>query len=286
MARIPPEERVRVYKAGASSVGLFNSLSMAWEELCLSRYIIWRIFTRDFAAQFRQRLLGYFWAVLGPLVSVVSFVFMYQTGILNPGDVKVPYAIYVFFGNSLWGIMIGAFTNVSAGLLGNAELVLRTSIPKFALAIAGLSNLVYAMLVQLIILVILLVVFRVMPSWGILLYPLMAIPLIILGIGLGLILAVIGTVARDITNMASTLLGLVMYITPVIYVTDFDSHILKAVVQYNPLTYIFQMSREVAFEGNFAHWGGFALAWLFALVVLVLGVHGFYLIKDKAAERL
>ena len=283
---VPPEEKIRVYEAGATSKGVFNSLAMAWEELYSSRYVIWRIFTRDFSAQFRQKMLGYFWAILSPLLGIVSFVFMYRTGILNPGAMDVPYPVYVFFGNCLWGIFINSFSTASAGLLGNADLVLRTGIPKLSLALAGMANLFYSILLQVVVLGIILIAFQVMPSWGVLLYPLMILPLIILGLGIGLILAVIGIVARDITNMASAILGLLMYITPVIYVTNFEQPVLKAFVKYNPLTYLFTMSRNIFFLGRYDDWWGFGLASVFALLVFVLGVHGFYLIKDKAAERL
>ena len=255
-------------------------------EISLSRYVIWRLFTRDFTAQFRQKILGYFWAVIAPLFAIASFVFMNYTGILNPGKVPIPYPVFVFFGTSLWGIFIGTLGAVSQGLLVHADLVIRTDIPKISLAVAGLANMFYSILVNFLVLVLILLFLRVVPSWWALLYPLMIIPLVILGVGMGLLLAVIGAVARDVTGAVMTVLGLAMYITPVAYVTDFEKPILRLMVAWNPLTYLVDVGRNIFFLGKFEGLARYGIATLFCLAVLVLGIHGFYLIKDKVAERL
>ena len=277
---------VRVYKAGGSAGGIFSSLRMAGEEVWQSRYIIWRLFARDFIGQFRQKVLGIFWVFISPLLGIASFVFMNLTGILNPGKVEIPYPVFVFFGMTLWGIMIGTLTTVSGGLLAQTDLVMRTNIPKIALAVTGLAHVIYGILINLIVLLIITTSFRVIPSWGALLYPFMILPLVILGIGIGLILAVIGAVARDITGMVTTAMGLAMYVTPVLYTAEFENPLIQAIVNYNPLTYLVDVTRKVFFLGNFQGLTAYLMASGCCLVILLLGIHSFYLIKDKVAERL
>jgi ABC-type polysaccharide/polyol phosphate export permease len=277
---------IRIYEAGGGPSGLFLSARMAASETYASRYVIWRLFTRDFVGQFRQKILGYLWAIISPLLGIASFVFMNYTGVFNPGQTTVPYPLYVFFGSSLWGVFMGTLGTVSSGLLGNTDLVLRTNIPKVALTLAGFAHVVYSILVSVVVLVIILAFCRVMPSWGALLYLPLLLPLVILGMAIGLLLAVIGVVARDVTGIVMTILGLVMYITPVIYVTDFSNPLLRTIVKYNPLTHLIEFPRSVFFQGTINGIWGYSLASLFSILALVIGVHGFYLIKDKAAERL
>ncbi len=277
---------VRVYEAAARSPGPIGVLALAARELHGSRHVLWHLFVRDFVAGFRQKLLGYLWIVLVPLLGIASFVFMQWTGILNPGTMDIPYPVYVYVGTTIWGLLVSAVTTVAGGLIGNADLVMRTNIPKIGLAVTGLATLFYNLVVNLAVLLALLLVFRVAPSPWILAYPLLVLPIVLLGVGAGLILAVVGAVARDVTAMFVTLLGLAMYVTPVVYTARFANPVLAQVVAWNPLTYLVDAPRSLCLTGTIASPAGFAASIAFSLAVLWLGTHAFYLVKDKVAERL
>jgi lipopolysaccharide transport system permease protein len=280
------EHPIRVYSADAARTSLVASLRKAGSEVWAAREVIWRLFLRDLTAQFRQRLFGYLWTIISPLLGVASFLFLNYTGILNPGELKIPYAIYVFFGTSLWGFMTGVVASVSGSLLAHGDLILRTSVPKIAIAMAGLAGLIYAQLVNLIILLIMLLVYGVIPSIGALALPIMLVPLIGFALAIGLVVAVVGVAARDISSMVTHVLGLAMYITPVIYVRTFDQPIAQAIVTYNPLTYLIDEPRNVFFLGFIQHPLGFAIAALFSASIAIFAIHGFYLIQDIVPERM
>jgi ABC-type polysaccharide/polyol phosphate export permease len=284
--RTSSELPVRVYDADAVHTTVLSSIARAATEISAAREVIWRLFARDFVSQFRQRLLGYAWTLLTPVVGIASFVLLNYAGVLHPGELTVPYPLYVFLGTSVWGLMVGCVMAVSGALLTHGDLVLRTSIPKMALAVSSITGSLYAQVANLVVLGVILVIFGVLPSWGALLLPVMLIPMMILGVGIGLALAVIGAIARDVTNAAATLLGLVMYITPAIYVPMSSNRWLRAAITYNPLTYLVDEPRNLFFHGVIAHPIGFALALLFSVLTLVAGIHAFYLIQDHVAERL
>lgn len=277
---------VKIISASRGGGSIAASLRTAAREIIQSRHVIVRMFIRDFVTQFRQKLLGYFWAVIAPLLGIVSFVFMNEAGFLNPGEIGYPYPLFVYVGTSIWGVMIATLGVVSGGLLGNSDLMLRTNIPPIALAIAGLAGIVYSVLVNTASLLLVLLITGFTPSPWAIFYPFLMIPAILAGTGIGLILAVIGTVARDVSSAVITLLGLAMYITPVIYVTEFEHPILRAVVTYNPIAYLVDFPRALVLQGVPTNWHGFLYSCGFVILLLCVGIHGFYLIKDKAAERL
>jgi len=277
---------VRIYEAAGKILGPIDSVRSAAGELYWSRHVIWHLFVRDFVAGFRQKLLGYLWIVLAPLIGIASFVFMQSTGILNIGNIAIPYPIFVFVGTTVWGLLIGALTTVANGLVVNADLVMRTNIPKIGLALTGMANICYGLLINLVVLALLLLVYGVVPSPWALLYPIAVLPIVLLGIGFGLILAVIGAVARDITAMFATAFNLLMYVTPVVYAAEFSNPVLQAIVRWNPLTHLVDAPRSLLVAGQIKDPVAFAAACVFALLVLWCGLHAFYLIKDKVAERL
>ncbi|MGM5033845.1 ABC transporter permease [Tardiphaga sp. 803_E3_N1_3] len=277
---------VRTYTAMGPSLSPLSSLRQAAGELYWSRHVLWHLFKRDFVVGFRQKLLGYLWIVLVPLIGIASFVFMYSTGILNPGDIGYPYPVFVFIGTTLWAIFITAMGNVANGLIGNTDLVMRTNIPKIGFAVTGLAPLCYSIIVGFVVLAIVMMTVRVLPSPWAMLYPVAMLPIIVLGVGMGLILSVVGVIARDVTGMVTTLINLVMYVTPVIYETKFAHPLLQFIVRWNPLTYLVDTPRSLFVLGRVPDPLAFTLSTLFAFVVFWIGMHTFYIIKDKVSERL
>ncbi len=277
---------IRTYEALGVAPGPVESLRAAVRELSWSRHVLWHLFVRDFVAGFRQKLLGYLWLVLVPILGIASFVFMQWTGILNPGETGIPYPVFVYVGTTVWGLFISGLTVVANGLISNTDLVMRTNIPKIGLAVTGLATVFYNLLVNVLVLVLLLLVFRLTPSVWALIYPLAVLPIVMLGVGIGLLLSVIGAVARDVTTIFITLINLVMYVTPVVYTAQFSSAALQTVVRWNPLTYLVDTPRSLLITGEIPDPAGYALAIAFTAAVLWIGVHAFYLIKDRVAERL
>lgn len=276
-----------VYEPPQSSFRPVHALVSASADIARCRYLIWRMFVRDFKAQFRQQILGYLWVILAPILGVAGFVFMNYVGVLDPGDAGVPYPLYVFFGTSVWAAVINSMRGVGNGLQGQADLILRTNIPKIALAIFPLANVLYNLLVNFLLIVLISLLFGVIPSLWFILYPVLLLPLLLIGVGLGLVVAVIGVIAKDVTSMAMMTMGLIMYITPVIYVADtIEQPVVQALINYNPLSHLIHVPRSLFYFGATTQWGEYALSVAFAVLVFAMGVYAFYLLQDKVAERL
>lgn len=277
---------VTVYAQDARRVSLRRSLIQAARDLARSRAALWQLFKRDFNVQFRQKLLGYLWAFIGPLVVVASFVFMNFTGILNPGAVELPYPLYVLSGTIVWAMFVGTVTGLGEGLGKQGELVLRTNMPKIALALAATGNLVFSVLMSMVTLLIVIVIYGQMLSPWAILFPLLALPMFLLGAGIGIVLSAINVVARDVTALTVTLLNLFMFLCPVVYAPKFQHPVLQRILDLNPLTYLVDFPRQVLFFGRFENTLEYLASSALALLVLVAGVHGFYAVQDRIAERL
>ena len=61
-------------------------------------------------------------------MGVASFLIMYSAGVLTPGDTGIPYPLYAMFGNSTWALAPGSMAAVSLGLQNQADLIMRTNI--------------------------------------------------------------------------------------------------------------------------------------------------------------
>lgn len=278
---------VTIYQPDERRGGLLWGMRQAGEDIAASRHAIVRLFLRDFVAQFRQKILGYFWALLGPLLGVFSFLFLFFIGVLNPGQGKIPYTAYALVGSTIWGCLPGAMGAVSNGLQNQAELILRTRIPKLALAVSSLASVAYGTLISMVTMFVVLLIVGVKPSLWLLLYPLLVLPMVLLGTAFGLVLSVLGTIAKDLTQIFTQALSFVMYITPVIYInSNIKNPIIKAVIEWNPISYLVDIPRSLICLGQADNVKSYLWVALATMALVVIGLRIFYLLEDLVAERL
>lgn len=278
---------VTVYQPNETQGGVIWGIRRAATDISLSRHVIARLFWRDFIAQFRQKLLGYFWALLSPLLGVASFLFLFLIGVLHPGEGEIPYTVYVMVGSAIWGCLPGAMGAVSGGLQTQADLIMRTRIPKVALALSSLSGLFYGILISMVTMTIIFVSTGVTPTWWLLVYPLLALPMVLLGTSIGLVLSVLGSIARDLTPMVTQVLALVMYVTPVIYVhSTIQNAFVKSLIDWNPMSYLVDVPRSLICLGHADNIGIYLIIALGTVALVVVGLRIFYLLEDLVAERL
>lgn len=278
---------VTIYQPNERRGGLIWGLQQASEDIAASRHVIARLFWRDFIAQFRQKILGYFWALLSPLLGIVSFLFLFFIGVLKPGEGEIPYTLYVLVGSTIWGCLPGAMGAVSGGLQAQADLIMRTRIPKLALAVSSLASLLYGILISMVTMTALFLVMGVTPSWWFLAYPLLILPMVLLGTAAGLVLSVLGPIARDLVPLATQALALVMYITPVIYVqSTIQNPVVKTLIEWNPITYLVDIPRSLICLGRAENIDTFLWVAIGTVALVTIGLRIFYLLEDLVAERL
>ena len=109
------------------------------------------------------------------------------------------------------------------------------------------------LLITLAINLVVLLLFGVIPSWPIILTPLFMLPLFALASAVGMQVCVIKVVAPDVQRAVSFLMGLLMYVTPVIYSPKVENEALRAVIKWNPLTYLVGGMRDAIIYGRLDH---------------------------------
>ena len=287
MIHLDNHDTVTVYEPNHGRGGLIWSLRQARQDLMASRYVIARLFWRDFIAQFRQKILGYFWALLSPILGIISFLFLFSIGVLKPGEGEIPYTIYVLVGSAVWACLPGAMGAVSSGLQVQADLIMRTRIPKLALAMSSLAGVFYGIVISMVTTMIVFLIMGMTPTLWFIAYPILVLPMVLLGTAIGLMLAVLGTIARDLTALVSQALSLLMYLTPAIYLqSSIQNPTIQALVKWNPLTYLVEVPRTLICLSRADNIPIFLLVVAGTFVLAAVGLRIFYLLEDLVAERL
>lgn len=273
-----PDQRVRLGFVLGWRVMMGNVVS--------SRELIWQLFKRDFLAGSKQSVLGLLWILITPLVGIVSWVMMNAVGVLHPGEVGVPYPVYVLCGTTIWGMFMGFYSSAAASLTSAGGLLAQARFSHEALVAQQLAQAVIAALANLVLLAAVWVVGGLSVHSSALWFPVSVLPLVLLGTGIGLIVSVFAVVVHDITKAVTTLLGLLMFATPVIYASNVPHDWLQRVIWWNPLTYLVGGARDLLLEGRINHVSSYAGAVAFALGLFLLAWRLFFLSEQKVAERL
>jgi lipopolysaccharide transport system permease protein len=251
-----------------------------------SRDLIVQLFVRDYLAAHKRSFLGVAWILISPLVAAVSWFFMSAAGVLRPGETGVPYPVYVLLGTTLWGLFMGVYQSSTATLTTAQSYILQVNYPHEVLlvkqALEQLSNFAAAVIVNLLVLT----AFGIRPSWMIVLLPLMVLPLVLLAAGVGLMVSVLGVVANEVKRACDLGLGMLLFVTPVLYSATAARPAVRTLLRMNPLTHLIGAARGTVLFGQIPDPLAFALSALGALSVFVLAWRLFFLSENRVIEKL
>ncbi len=262
------------------------SMLLLVQELKRARFVSKQLFLRDFKAQFKQKLLGYFWMFGTPLLGISSFLIMSFSGALQPGPIGMPYVIFALSGTTFWGVLVNSISSLNSSIINQGDLILRTNIPKISVVLASSASMLYGLLINLIVLIVLSLLVGQTFSFFVILLPLLLIPLFLIGFGIGLVLSVVNVIMRDISTLVTTAFSLLMFLCPVIYMPSFSRPEIQKLIEWNPLYHLIDLPRKVIYFSDFSSLAPYLYSVLFSIVAFTVCVHIYYQIEDLASERI
>lgn len=283
----PRSSSVTIYRPNMRhELGLLQTWGVMARNVWGARELIWQLFKRDFFAGYKKSFVGYGWIFVQPLLGIVSWVFLQKTGMLQPGDVGIPYPAYVLIGTSMWGLFMGFYGSACGTLSAGGGLLLQVNYPHEALLFQQIANQLANYLIAFVMNIIVIICFGVFPSWGLLLFPLVALPLFFLGTAMGLIIAMVSVVAYDVSRVVGIGMSILMYSTPIIYGTKVSNPVVQAVNHWNPLTYLVCSCRDMIIYGRLYHPGAYFLSAALAFIAFMISWRLFYVSEDRLIERM
>lgn len=272
---------------GRVKTGFFNTWSIMFRNIVKSRELIYQLFRRDFFMAYKKSFVGFAWIFVSPLVGIASWVVLNGAGILKPGDTGIPFPAYVLLGSSIWGLFMGFYSSAAGTLGAGSGFIMQVKYPHEALLVKQVAQHLANFLITFILNLVVLLAYGIVPSWKIVFFPLIIIPMFLLGAGMGLMLSVISVVATDISSIFNILLGFVFYVTPIVYTTSsITNPLLASLIELNPLTYLITSARDLITMGSIEYPERFLLVGIVSLVFFMLSWRLFYVSEDRVIEKM
>lgn len=235
--------------------------------------------SREVHSRYRQSWLGTVWALLTPLLmlGVYTFVFRYVFGVRWGVTVEsnLSFAVRLYAGLAVFNFFADCVGRAPRLVLEQPHLVKKVVFPLEVLpwvnAMAALVHLGIALLMLL-----------GLALWetgrihlSIVALPLVWLPLFPLTVGLGWWLAAIGAFVRDIGQVITMVISLLMFLSPIFFPIEALPKAWQNWAFLNPLALIITETRHVLIDGLWPNWPALALN-LAACVLVAIGGAAFF----------
>jgi lipopolysaccharide transport system permease protein len=260
-------------------------------DLYRSRDLIWRLFMRQWAGQFRQTWLGYFWAIVPTLAAVAAFVLL-RRNVLPKFQTAIPYVAYAMWGMSAWQLFTTAFQSSMGAFQEAGNMVSRLNFPKESLVFSSVGKCVFSFLLRLVVFGLVVAWYYVSREsarwdipWSILAAPFALLPLLFLAVGMGMIFAVLITVAGDVGPVVPMVLQFGVFVTPGVMFPASDKWPFVLLAVLNPVSAIIEGTQGLLATGRMAHPDFYAVASVLSLLVFFVGWRFLRLAMPRITER-
>jgi lipopolysaccharide transport system permease protein len=265
--------------------GYFNIFVEIAGEIKKNLWLILQLFKRDLLATYKQSFIGIFWVLILPLVSVLTFVVLNHSGIFTIDRLTVPYPLFAIWGLTFWQTFSTGLLAASNALVKAGSMVVKINFSKKALVIASAGQALIPLATLTTLALLLSFIYGHPPSPWILLVPVLALPLLVMVLGLGLILSLLNGIIRDIGNVLSILITFLLFLTPILYPLPKGGRF-TYINRLNPLYYLINLPRDLILFGTSTHWTGFIWSSITALLVFLICLVAFHLTETRVAERI
>jgi lipopolysaccharide transport system permease protein len=254
--------------------GLF-SLDLA--ELWRYRDLLFLLVKRDFAAQYKQTVLGPAWHFIQPVFTTAVFLFLFSSLANFPTDGIHPVLFYMS-GITIWNYFSACFMATSNAFVANAGIFGKVYFPRLIMPLSAVFSNMVRFGIQLLLLFGVMICFAIKGTsvhlgWSWLMVPVLVLMMAGFGLGLGIIISSLTTKYRDLNVLIGFAVQLLMYTTPIAYPLSFlKTKSYAAWIAWNPLSPIVEAFRHALFGTHSFPLASLGYSLAFMLFVLFAGL--------------
>jgi len=273
-----------VYTPASGSRQLAMVFGETLREFRYGRQLAWRLMVRNLNARYRQTYFGYLWAILPSVITAVVFVYLKEQNIIGAVANGVSYPVYVVTGVLLWHSFVESINSPLRMLNESVSYLGRINFPRIALIMAGFGEVMFNSLMRAVVLIAVFVVTDVESGRYALMAPFAFFSLLFLGFAIGIIVAPIGMLFRDIEKALLAITSIWFFLTPVFYAIPKDRP--AELLYLNPVAPLLVTVREMLMGDSLTLPGWFAAYTLLSIAALLPALIVYKLSLPYIIERL
>ena len=212
-------------------------------------YILKQLVGKDFKLKYRRSFLGVLWSVLNPLLMMIVMSAVFSSFFVGlRGANIVNYPLYLILGNITFGLMNDATSSSLTSIIGSASLLKKVKIHRFVFPVQkvlfGIVNFAFSLIAVAVVML----WFRIAPTWHLLWLPVVLILLMLFCMGVGLALSALAVFFRDVIHLWSVVITAWTYATPLFWdisMIQGMSPLVQGIIYANPMYAYVTFMRDI-----------------------------------------
>ncbi|MBA3680046.1 MAG: ABC transporter permease [Bacteroidetes bacterium] len=262
-----------------------------WRDVWSFRNLFSLLAWRDITVRYKQTVIGFAWAIVRPLFTIVAFSFLRFLFGGTDSEGSIPYPLMIAAGTLAWALFSTIVNEIANSLVGNANLINKVYFPRIVIPLATTVVCLIDFLISLVIIVAMMIYYQYVPSFHIFALPLFILLLVVSAIGFGLYFAAVSVKYRDFRYILPFALQIGMYVCPVVYSTaslqeklaNYPSWIFT-LYKFNPLVNIIDGFRWCMFGDVQLEILPLITSIAVSVLFLILGVFYFRKLENEFAD--
>lgn len=226
-------------------------------------FLVWR----DIKILYAQTILGFSWAILNPLLQIIVFALVFGRIAQIPTD-GIPYVLFSTVAIIPWTYMSQAITQSSQSLVQGQQMLGKIYFPRLIFPITPVLARLVDFVISIVIVLVVIVYYRVTPTWNLLLFPLFLLMMMSIGAGIGMWLSAMAIRFRDVKFAMTFIIRMLMYSAPIVYSASSIPNKYRMIYSLNPIVGVIEGFRACLLGGAFP-WQ-YILPGIFTALILVI----------------
>jgi lipopolysaccharide transport system permease protein len=187
-----------------------------WRELRESKDLLYFLVWRDIRVLYNQTILGFTWAIIRPLVSMVIFSVVFGELAKMPSD-GVPYSLFSFAALVPWTFFSSAMVESSSSLVANVNMLTKVYFPRLVIPLTPVLAKLVDFAIAFAMLGLMMAWYGIAPTRHVAMIPVLVVLMILTSAGTGMLLSALAIQYRDIKHAIPFLSQILMYAAPVVW---------------------------------------------------------------------
>jgi len=260
---------------------------ISFSEFIRYKDLLYFMVLRDVTVMYKQSVLGFAWAFINPVFSMVVFSVVFGTLAKVPSE-NIPYPIFSYAALIPWTYFSSSLTASSNSLIGNASIFTKVYFPRIMIPLTPVLSKLVDFAISFLLLIGLMVYYHYYPTPKLFLLPLLIMILVFASTGMGTFLSSLALQYRDVRFAIGFLMPLLMYAAPVVFpaslIEEKFGHTAYLFYGLYPLTGIIEGFRAAVIASKAIPWELIGMSSIGSIVVLIIGLQTFRKLEDKFAD--
>lgn len=251
---------------------------MNWKELFRYKDLLYFMVLRDVTVMYKQSILGFAWAVINPLFSMVVFTIIFGKLANVPSD-GIPYPIFSFVAMLPWTYFSGALSGSTNSLISKAGMLTKVYFPRIIIPLTPAFSKLVDFFIAFIILFFMMLYYRIVPTFNIVFLPFLIILMFLSATGIGMWFSALAIQYRDVKFAITFLDKILMYLAPVVFpaslILEKFGHRYYLLYGIYPMSGVIEGFRSSIIGKNPMPWDLIGIGTLSSLIIFISGVYYF-----------